>query len=99
MHEGVQSDEVKQQWHLGSVPPPSCPRNNDGSCGAWGDDGALALLVPPLLAQQHQQWRLEMECAVRPRHGWGARYMEFWFWIVLLSAVQNRYIGELDKCK
>jgi hypothetical protein len=26
-------------------------------------------------------------------------YMEFWFWIVLLSATQNRYIGELDKCK
>jgi hypothetical protein len=37
-----------------------------------GGDGALALLVPPLPAQQHQQWRLEMERTVRPQRGWGA---------------------------
>jgi hypothetical protein len=53
-------------------PPPSRPRNNSGGCGAWGGDGPSELLVPPLPAQQHQQWRLEMECALRPRRGWGA---------------------------
>jgi hypothetical protein len=53
-------------------PPPSHPCDNDGGCGAQGGDGALALLVPPLPAQQHQQWWLEMECPVRPQRGWGA---------------------------
>jgi hypothetical protein len=53
-------------------PPPSRPSNNNGGCGARGGDGALALLVPPLPMQQHQQWRLEMERTVRPRRGWGA---------------------------
>jgi hypothetical protein len=53
-------------------PPPYCPRDDNGGCGAQGADGALELLVPPLPAQQHQKWRLEVECAVRPQHGWGA---------------------------
>jgi hypothetical protein len=53
-------------------PPPFRPCNDDGGCGARGDDGASALLVPPLPGKQHQQWRLEMERAVRPRRGWGA---------------------------
>jgi hypothetical protein len=52
-------------------PPPSHLHDDNGSCGAWGDDGASALLVPPLPTQQHQQWQLEMERAVRPRRGWG----------------------------
>ncbi len=53
-------------------PPPSRLRDDDGGCGARGDDGASELLVLPLPAQQHQQWRLEMERAVRSRRGWGA---------------------------